>query len=134
MGFPTHPCAWHVLGALWNSACSHHAQVRFTTEPRDFLVSVCFYFYFYHHWGSAPSSFHPKHRMVAGDFHALPKHCLSFRLHQRRNLCFRIFFITLNSPPAFVGIFSLQRDEVKSVPRVEMKWGRRTSSDLCVQT
>lgn len=71
--------------------------------------------------------------MVAIDFYPLPKHCISFRLHQRHNPSFRIFFITLNSPPAFVEVFCLKRDEVKCAPMEEIKWGRKTSRNLWAQ-
>lgn len=92
-----HHGTWRVAGAFWNSlfplTWMHRCQ-RTGKSP----VPVCFYCYFFKFWRSlgesAPSRFHPKQRMAAIDFYPLPKHCISFRLHQRHNPSFRIFFIT----------------------------------------
>lgn len=66
-------------------------------------------------------------------FYPLPKHCISFSLHQRHNPSFSIFFITLNSPPAFAEVFCLKTDEVKCAPMEEIKWARKTSCNFCAQ-
>ena len=59
--------------------------------------------------------------------------CISFRLHQRPKPSFRIFFITLNSPPVFVEVFCLKTAEVKCAPKEKRKWDRKTGCNLCAQ-
>ena len=104
---------------------------RYQTAWR--LASLCLFLFLRSLGESVPSRFHPKQRLVAIDFYPLPKHCISFRLHQRPKPSFRIFFITLNSPPVFVEVFCLKTAEVKCAPKEKRKWDRKTGCNLCAQ-
>ena len=107
-GLPAGDRAWNLSGTLWNSVSFHHVNALFIRETVR-VTNLCLFLFFILNisgW-SVPSRFHPKQRMAAIDFYPLPKHCISFRLHERHNPSFRICLITLNSPPAFVELFCL---------------------------